>query len=76
MVWDDGKSTFLRFPGNQLIPDITAKRLGGKEQDAATTVDPISKVVTVHGVYPILILRDGSRVACIINNSYDQVGRN
>lgn len=75
VVWDDGRATFLRFPGNQPIPAITAERQDGEERAINSNINPADGVVTVHGVYPTLILRDGNRVACVRNLAFDQVGR-
>lgn len=75
VVWDNARATFLRFPGNQPIPAITAERQDGTERAINSNINPADGVVTVHGVFPTLILRDGNRVACVRNLAFDQVGR-
>lgn len=74
VVWDDQRSTYLRFPGNQPVPAITALRVDGAERAVNFTADPAAGTVMVHGVYPAIVLRDGKRVACIRNRAFDQVG--
>ena len=74
VVWDDQRSTYLRFPGNQQVPAITALRMDGAERAVNFTANPAAGTVMVHGVYPAIILRDGKRVACIRNGAFDQVG--
>lgn len=73
-IWDDARSTFLRFPGNQDVPAITALRSDGVERAVNTTVNPDDGIVMVHGVHPAIVLRSGKRVACLRNRAYDQVG--
>ncbi len=73
-IWDDARSTFLRFPGNQAVPAITALRTDGVERAVNTTSDPDNGTIMVHGVFPAIVLRDGKRVACLRNRAYDQVG--
>lgn len=74
VIWDDGRSTFLRFPGHQSVPAITALRTDGVERAVNTTINPDDGTVMVHNVYSAIVLRDGKRVACLRNNAFDQVG--
>lgn len=74
VVYDDGRDTFLRFPGNQRIPAITTLRLDGSEAAVNSNGNPDTGIVQVHGVHPAIVLRDGRRVACLRNMAYDQVG--
>jgi type IV secretion system protein VirB9 len=74
VVWDNARDTWLRFPGNQRIPAITVIRQDGKEGAVNTNADPEAGTVRVHGVHPGIVLRDGSRVACVLNMAFDPVG--
>lgn len=73
-VWDDGASTFLRFPGNSRIPTVFVLNPDGKEAVASYTVDPSSNLVTVHQTAAELRLRDGDSVMCIHNAAYEPTG--
>lgn len=75
VVWDNQYSTFLRFPGHQAIPSITALGQDGKERTVNTSPNNESGLVMIHGVYPTIMLRDASRVACVHNRAFDHVGR-
>jgi len=74
VVWDDLTDTWLRFPGQQRMPGITVLREDGKEAAVNTSPDPVVGLVRVHGIHPTIVLRDGSRVACIHNRAYNRVG--
>ena len=79
-MWDDGQRTFLRYPGNRRVPQIYQilpdgrEGLVGQSADADPTTN--GTLITVHGVFPMVRLRDGKSVLCIQNLSYDAVGRN
>lgn len=83
-MWDDGQRTFLRYPGNrrppmpyQVIPDGTP---GGTEAlvGQSTNPDPTTNgnILVLHGVFPMVRLRDGDSVLCIVNRAYDPTGAN
>jgi type IV secretion system protein VirB9 len=79
-MWDDGMRTFLRYPGNRrppmvygVAPDGT-ERLVGHHVDADPTTNGL--LLVLHGVFPMLRLRDGERVLCLNNQAYDPTGRN
>jgi len=74
VVWDDRTDTWLRFPGQQRIPAITVLHEDKTEAAVNTSPSPDTGVVRVHGIHPGLVLRDGSRVACVLNRAYDRVG--
>lgn len=74
VVYDDARDTWLRFPGQQRVPAVTVLREDGKEAAVNTSGDPDKGLLRVHGVHPAIVLRDGSRVACLHNRSYDRVG--
>ena len=72
-VWDDGNNTWLRFPGNTHIPPIYTGEAATVERPADTTVEQ-GGLVMMHGTAPQIRLRDGDRVACLMNNAYNPVG--
>ena len=72
VVWDNGQSTFFRFPGNQRIPVISALTPDGREGVVNSSVS--GETVTVHQLAPGFVLRDGRQVACVTNHAYDHVG--
>jgi type IV secretion system protein VirB9 len=74
-VWDDGQSTFLRFPGNRRVPAIFAILADGREAAVNYTVNTVG-LVTVHQTGPALRLRDGRLVLCVLNRASDATGRN
>ncbi len=72
VIWDNGQSTFFRFPGNQRIPVISALTPDGREGVVNSSVS--GETVTVHQLAPGFVLRDGRQVACVTNHAYDPVG--
>lgn len=74
-VWDDGQSTFLRFPGNRRIPAIFSVLPDGREAAVNYSADARG-LVTIHQTGPTLRLRDGDLVLCILNRAVDATGRN
>lgn len=79
-VWDDGMRTYLRFPGNRRVPMLYQVLPDGREGVVGQSADPDpttgGTLITLHGVFPMLRLRDGKAVLCIVNQGYDPVGRN
>lgn len=79
-IYDDGERTFLRYPGNRIPPMIYQVQADGKEAVVGQTTqsDPTSngKILIVNVVAPMLRLRDGDSVLCIVNRNYDATGRN
>lgn len=73
-VWDDGNRTYLQFPGNTPIVPITTFDPDGVERPAHYTVLP-GGVVMVHKTAPEIRLRDGDKVACIVNRAWTPLGR-
>lgn len=79
-IWDDGQRTYLRYPGNrrppmpyQVFPDGTEAVVGqSTNPDAATN----GTLLVLHGVFPMIRLRDGTSILCIVNRAYDPVGQN
>jgi type IV secretion system protein VirB9 len=74
-VWDDGQSTFLRFPGNRRVPAIFSVLADGREAAVNYSVSTAG-LITVHQTGPALRLRDGGLVLCIVNRAHDATGRN
>lgn len=72
-VWDDGNSTFLRFPGNVPIPPIFVVNDAGKEATADYTVKQ-GGTVMLHSVVREIRLREDDRVACIKNDAFNPLG--
>lgn len=79
-LWDDGQRTFLRYPGNRSTPQAYQVLADGSEAVIGqnTVVDPATNgsLLIIHGVVPMLRLRDGESVLCITNRAYDPVGHN
>jgi type IV secretion system protein VirB9 len=74
-VWDDGQSTFLRFPGHRRVPAIFSVLADGREAAVNYSANAAG-LVTVHQTGPALRLRDGGLVLCIFNRAFDATGRN
>lgn len=72
VVFDNGQSTFFRFPGNQRVPTIYAITPDGRE--GATNSSISGDLVTVQQLAPEWALRDGRQVACVKNHAYNPVG--
>ena len=72
---DDGFSTFLRFPGRMAIPNITVKDQHGVERSVDRTTNPDTGEVVLHGVFPVIVMRNGPRTACFVNKAWEPVGR-
>lgn len=79
-VWDDGQRTYLRYPGNRRPPMPYQVMPDGKEAvvGQSTNPDPTTNgnILVLHGVFPMLRLRDGDNVLCIVNRAYDPTGQN
>jgi type IV secretion system protein VirB9 len=74
-VWDDGQSTFLRFPGNRRVPAIFSVLADGREAAVNYSANPAG-LITIHQTNGAFRLRDGSLVLCILNRAFDATGRN
>ncbi|MBI0539087.1 hypothetical protein D9599_26435 [Roseomonas sp. KE2513] len=74
-VWDDGQSTFLRFPGNRRVPAIFSVLADGREAAVNYSANT-SGLITIHQTNSTFRLRDGSLVLCIFNRAHDATGRN
>jgi type IV secretion system protein VirB9 len=74
-VWDDGQSTFLRFPGNRRVPAIFSVLADGREAAVNYSVNTAG-LITIHQTNGSFRLRDGGLVLCILNRAHDATGRN
>ncbi|MBB5695999.1 TrbG/VirB9 family P-type conjugative transfer protein [Muricoccus pecuniae] len=74
-VWDDGQSTFLRFPGNRRVPAIFSVLADGREAAVNYSANT-SGLITIHQTNGTFRLRDGGLVLCILNRAFDATGRN
>jgi type IV secretion system protein VirB9 len=74
-VWDDGQSTFLRFPGNRRVPAIFSVLADGREAAVNYSANTAG-LITIHQTNGSFRLRDGGLVLCIVNRAFDPTGRN
>lgn len=76
-VWDDGRTTFLRFLGQRRIPNVYTYLPDGTETIANYTVEPqpAGSVLRLGKTAARWILRDGDRAACLVNMGPDPDGR-
>lgn len=74
-MWDDGHRTYLRYAGNRRVPMVYQILPDGREgvvgQSADADPTTHGTLVTAHGVFPALKLRDGKAVLCIRNAGWD-----
>jgi type IV secretion system protein VirB9 len=79
-IWDDGERTYLRYPGNRKVPVVWQVMPDGKEGVVGQSTDPDpstnGNLLVVQGVVPMIRLRSGDAVLCIMNRGYDATGRN
>lgn len=66
-VWDDGRTTFLRFSGVRRVPNVYRELPGGKEGTTpyATEADATGTTVRIAGVAHKWIVRDGDEAGCV-----------
>jgi type IV secretion system protein VirB9 len=74
LVWDNGYSTVLQFPGNTRIPSVFVIDPDGKEATATYSVD--GNTVQVAETAREFRLRDGDTVLNIYDLGYNTVGGN
>lgn len=72
MVFDDGRFTYLKWSGNREIPAIFEIRADGSEMVANTRMQ--DDLIVVDRIARGLMLRSGSAVASIRNESFDPEG--
>lgn len=66
-VWDDGRTTFLRFSGVRRVPNVYRELPGGKEGTTpyATEADATGTTIRIAGVGHKWIVRDGDEAGCV-----------
>ena len=72
MVFDDGRFTYFKFPNNREIPTFFA--IGANNEEARVNLHVDADLVVVHRVARQFVLRLGSAVVGIWNDSYDSDG--
>lgn len=73
LVFDDGRFTYLRFPGNREIPAVFHVRSDGSESLVNTRME--DDLLVVDRVSRRLTLRSGTAVVGVWNEAFDQDGR-
>ena len=73
-ICENGRQTFLRFPGTQRHPAISVVLPNGKKA-AANDRAGADGWVTVDGHWPRLILDDGGKALCAVNLDYNKTGQ-
>lgn len=75
MAYDDGNQTFLTFPNNREKPEIFEVLADGSEKLTNKYIDPKQvDTIVLERVYKRLVLRLGSSVVGIWNDSFDPDG--
>ncbi|MDD3465167.1 MAG: P-type conjugative transfer protein VirB9 [Candidatus Cloacimonetes bacterium] len=75
MAYDDGRFTYLRFPGNHEFPAVFVVSRDKTESLVNTHIDPKAPdVLVVHRVSRELVLRLGNSVVGIYNDAFDSIG--
>ena len=72
MVFDDGRFTYIKWPGNREIPAIFEIRTDGSEMVANTRMQ--GEFIVVDRIARGLMLRSGSAVTSIKNESFESEG--
>ncbi|SPE27255.1 Type IV secretory pathway, VirB9 component [Burkholderiales bacterium] len=72
LVFDDGRFTYLKWPGNREIPAVFEIREDGSEMVANTRME--GDLIVVDRVAHGLTLRSGAAVASLRNESFDPEG--
>ncbi|WP_320201752.1 P-type conjugative transfer protein VirB9 (plasmid) [Agrobacterium sp. rho-13.3] len=76
LAYDDGRFTYIRFPGNRDFPTVYIVADDGSESIIDTHVDPAATdILVVHRVAKSLVLRLGQSVVGIYNERFDPQGR-
>ena len=77
-VWDDGRSTFIRFNGLRRVPNVYTYLPDGTETNGfgyAAEPDATGTTLRIGKTAARWCLRDGDRAACIFNVGSDPEGR-
>lgn len=76
MAYDDGRFTYLRFPGNRDFPAAFVAADDGSESIVNSHIDPAHPdVLVVHRVARELVLRLGKEVVGVFNENFDPYGK-
>jgi P-type conjugative transfer protein VirB9 len=75
MAYDDGRFTYLRFPGNRDFPAVFSVADDKQESMVNTHIDPkVPDVLVVHRVSKQFYLRLAKQVVGVWNDAYDAHG--
>jgi P-type conjugative transfer protein VirB9 len=75
MAYDDGRFTYVRFPGNREIPALFAVADNKAESMVNVHIDPKRPdVVVMQRVLKQFVLRSGEMVVGVYNENFDSVG--
>jgi type IV secretion system protein VirB9 len=75
MAYDDGRFTYIKFKGNQEMPDVKAVDASGAESQVDSHIEGESKdTLVVHRVAKRLVLRLGKQVVGIWNDGFGDPG--
>lgn len=75
MAYDDGRFTYLRFPGNREMPAVFVVAADKTESLVNSHIDPEQPdILVVHRVAPELALRLGNQAVGVFNDAYDAEG--
>jgi len=73
-AYDDGTFTYLSFPNNREIPAVFLVADDKDRTETLVNTHFSNDVLVIHRVAPELVLRLGSQVVAVFNESYDQEG--
>ena len=73
LIFDDGRFTYLRFPGNQEVPAVFHVLGDGSESVVNARME--GELLVVDRVSRRLMLRAGSAVVGVWNEAFDLTGR-
>ncbi len=76
MAYDDGRFTYLRFPGNRDFPAAFVAADDGSESIVDSHIDPKRPdVLVIHRVAREIVLRLGNEVVGVYNEAFDAYGK-
>jgi type IV secretion system protein VirB9 len=75
-IFDDGYTTQIEFAGNRRIPVLLTVTPDGKESQISGFTTEDNGIIKIHEVLPLIRLRDGDTVLCIVNRAYNPTGNN
>ena len=75
-VWDDGRTTFLRFNGNRRVPNVYRRLPDGHESIPAYSTEPDATGTTLRigRTETKWWMRDGDEVGCLFDLGPDPHG--